>query len=788
MSLRARFGLWLAAVAALGAVFALQVAGQMRIETDLLAMLPEVDRDPVVERSVRAMGETAGRNALFLVGAGPFAESAAAARSFADALRDSGAFAAVRLEADYDARALDRLYAPHRHALLSDTHRAWLQAGAAERLVQAALRALYTPAGLLRARPFAEDPLNLYGDFLTQQIPAGGQVRLREGLLVAPGPGEGRVVVTAELRGSPFATAEQARAEPAIDAAIAAVRQAYPDAEVLSSGVIRHAAANSARAKGEVQAFGTVSLIGVILAVLLVFRSPRPLALTLMSLSVGVMASLTACHFLFERVHLMTLVFGSTLIGVAVDYSIHYFADQFRHRGDWPAEDTLRHVGPAILLGMLATALGYQAFLLPPFPGLRQMAVFSVVGVAAACACVLLAYPLLANRRPAPHRPWLLGFTARLGTLSLPRGARAWALALPLAAATLAGLWQLRFVDDIRTLPASPAWLQAEEAAVREALGSAADTRFFLVEGADAQATLQAEEALRARLDALVAQGALTGYQAVTRALPSLQRQRENHAGLAAQVYAPDGALARLLRQVGYAEAAIQAARAAFPAQPALLTLEAWLADPASRTLRGLWLGETARGHASAVKLGGIRDVAALRALAAQLPGVRFVDRVEAISTMMGRYRHIASACLAAAYAVIGLVLMLRYRPGPGLRLLAAPIGGAVLTLATLGLAGVAANLFNVLALLLVLGMGVDYSVFMREGERSRGTVIMAILLAGLMTLLSFGMLAFSATPFIRSIGLTVLLGVTYTFVLSLLCAFPRAAHNPGLSLEKPPS
>jgi len=47
--------------------------------------------------------------------------------------------------------------------------------------------------------------------------------------------------------------------------------------------------------------------------------------------------------------------------------------------------------------------------------------------------------------------------------------------------------------------------------------------------------------------------------------------------------------------------------------------------------------------------------------------------------------------------------------------------------------------------------------------------VIMAILLAGLMTLLSFGLLALSATPFIRSLGLTVALGVTFTFVLALL-------------------
>jgi predicted exporter len=107
-----------------------------------------------------------------------------------------------------------------------------------------------------------------------------------------------------------------------------------------------------------------------------------------------------------------------------------------------------------------------------------------------------------------------------------------------------------------------------------------------------------------------------------------------------------------------------------------------------------------------------------------------------------------------------------------------APLGGAALTLATLGLTGVSANLFNVLALLLVLGMGVDYAVFMREGRHARATVIMAILLAGLMTLLSFGLLAGSATPFIRSLGLTVALGVSYTFVLALLASGGGGGDN----------
>jgi predicted exporter len=777
LTLRARFLLWSALVAALAAVFFLAVRPGLTLETDILAMLPTVDRDPVVEETVRQLSDSTGKRTLFLVGDTELAAANAAAAYFAGRLRDSGAFARVQHRLEFNPGGFDRLYGPYRSALLSDRHRALLQEGRSEQLVQESLGALYTPTGWLRARPFADDPLNLYGDFLAQQLPLAGKLRLHDGVLTARNAGLDYVLVTAETADSPFSDTIQTIAGPALETAKAELARAHPQATLLAFGVLPHALANTLRAKREISIFGSISLAGLVLLILVTFRSPRPLALSLLSIAVGAMAGISACHFLFERVHIITLVFGSTLIGVAVDYSIHYFADQFRHRGHWDPADTLRHVGPAVLIGMLATVLGYQAFLLPPFPGLRQMAVFSVSGVAAACGCVLLWYPLLANRRPAQHRPHLLRIAQRLEAISIPWR---WSPASGAAAALLAllaalGFWRLEFADDVRALQSAPADLREQDARAREVLGGAGESRFFLVEGPTAEDLLRAEEQLRQQLDRQVQAGALDAYSALSRALPSLQRQRENQRLLAEQVYASNGALARLLAQAGYRRDAIAKILGAVP-PAAPLAPEAWLGSPASARLGELWRGATGRGYASAVTLEGINDLNALHEVDRDLASVRLVDRVAEISGIMQRYRNLASLCLAAAYALIGVVLVLRYGTRAGLRLLAAPLGAAVLTLALLGLMNEAVNLFNILALLLVLGMGVDYAVFMREGQASRATVIMAILCAGLMTLLAFGVLAFSATPFIRSIGLTVLLGVSLTFVLAVLCAAPATA------------
>ena len=164
--------------------------------------------------------------------------------------------------------------------------------------------------------------------------------------------------------------------------------------------------------------------------------------------------------------------------------------------------------------------------------------------------------------------------------------------------------------------------------------------------------------------------------------------------------------------------------------------------------------------------------------MAAGRPGVHLIDRVADISLVLGHYRRLALMGLIGSLLVIGVVLVTRYGFGGALRHLIAPVGGGLLTLATLGAFGIPANLFTVLALLLVLGLGVDYSVFLREGEASRPTTLLAITLAGIVTLLAFGLLAGSATPFIRSLGLAVLLGVAYTWLLAVLVAAPAPATH----------
>ncbi|MBL6751628.1 MAG: hypothetical protein ISP90_13965 [Nevskia sp.] len=775
LRLQTCFWPWAAAMLALVAAFAAMLPA-LRVETSIFALLPRGERDAGLEQAVDAYTEQLSRDSVYLVGAGDFAVARDAAAAFAGALRSSGAFAEVFLEVGAARAQAARFYLPWRGGLLAERHRRWLASGQAQKLRDEALRALYTPAGFMRPFGAGEDPLGLLSAFVAGQRPPTGRATLRQGVLTVAAAGRDYVLVAAHTAASPFALAAERSAGAALAEARAAA-QAAGAQEVVGSGVIQHAAAAAARGRAEMSLFGGISAAGSVVLLWLAFASTRPLLLTALSMALGGAAGLLACRLAFGGVHLVTLIFGSSLIGTSVDYSIYFFADRFRDPRHWRPLDAPRWTAAGIGLGYMTTALSYLALLAAPFPGLRQIALFSAAGLGVACGCVLILFPRLARPWPIAERAAALRLGAALERMRLPprRGLRL-ALALAAGAFVAGGLMRLHFADDVRALQASPPELLRGEARVRELLGQSGDRRFVLVRGDSAEQVLQREEALRQRLAPLREDGRLGTVLALSNAVPSLRQQAADRQLLAAQVYAANGLLPGFQRGLGYRQDAIDRQLAAAAGARAL-QLDDFLASPAALPYRSLWLGRIAGGYASAVSLFDVRDPAALQQAADGLPGVQLVDKVAEISQVLHRYRQIAMALIAAVYLVIGALLSLRYGLAGAAATLLPAVGGGLLALAVLAWAGVGINLFHVLALLLVLGMGSDYTIFLRESRSAPAPALLAVALATLTATLSFGLLAFSATPFIHAIGATQALGIGFTVVLALGLRPPAARH-----------
>ncbi len=760
-----------ALLALVGLLFGGYVQPRLQVETDLLDLLPRHTTDQQVEAAVDTFSERLSRKVVFFVGASEPAIAGAAAHAFARALASSDDFTAVREQVGQDLVSSTELYFKHRASLLSRLDQDVLESGGAEQLYRAALLAVYSPAGLLRPIDVSRDPLGLGSNYLLEQVPAIGNARMQGSQLVVTADGRTHVLVIAETAGSPFSGAVQDRAEAVLQSAIAVARRvAGDDLTILQSGALQHATAATRTSRNEVALFGSIATVVVLGLMLALFRDWRAPALGMLALAVGAAAGISATHFVFGELHLIALVFGSSLIGVAIDYSMHFYADQFRAPATWKPSDALAHVSRPILFGIGATLLGYAGLLLLPFPGLRQMALISIVGLAVACGCVLLIFPAAArgSRRELPR--WcarVLEGIDRFGRrLRNPRAR--FAIGLVVLGFVAVGLARLQFHDDIRSLQMSSPELTSSERQVGKLLGTAGESRYFLVSGADAESVLRVEENLAALLRRLNREGALDSFVAVSNSLPSQLRQEVARSLIERSVYSTDGALPRLLRELGFEPTYIERETAAFAAARTPLEPEEWLANPLSAAYRDLWLGNLGGQFATVVTLSGVHDVAAVRSLAQSVAGVRFVDRVNEISSVLARYRVAVSELLLLAYGLIFIVLAWRYGARDAGWLVAAPLGATALTLAFAGVLGLPVNLFAVLGLLLLLALGVDYAIFLREAGNERMTAVLSVSLSAATTMLSFGLLAFSSTPLIHSIGLTLLIGIGCCWLIAV--------------------
>jgi predicted exporter len=782
-----RAGLWLLGITALAATLAgLIHLGAFNLQSNLLALLPAPQRDAVTAAAMERLA-VAGQRRLILVFSAPEeGQHRLAARTAARTLADSEAFVGVvrRLDDWLDAdqrRALQALHERYRFQLLAPSDRAALEDHAGRASEESAPerfwargRARIYSLGVGDGGRFIDDPFGLTAAYRSSLSvnPAAPKLRVAaDGALYAQSvDGARHSVVFARGAEDPFSLSAQEHQSRVLTRALERARAAAPDVDIRVAGVLRHAVDASRRARTEIALIGTGSIIGLTLLMLWAFRGVGPLVFSLLVIGGGCLLAVVATAAVFGNIHILTLVFGASLVGVAIDYCFHFYARRWLSPEPWKA---LRGVLPAISLGLMTSVLAYGSMAWAPFPGLRQMAVFAAFGLIGAWLGVILLLPAFAGPPPRPGPP--LRLARRWFERGLPRlvGGRE----KPLLAAAgvsfclalgIAVVW-LQPADDIRLLYSSTPDLLEDERRIAELLGIGTAARAIVVRGADPRAVLHTEAAVLRDLRA--AGPGVAQWLALTQAYPSPAVQRRNHQLLRRTLYASDGPLERFLTQLGFGTDAIRAHRADFAsARERELAFSEWLASPAAQGREFLWLGRHDGQWASLIMLHRIPDARRLEAVLESHDNAMLLDRVEHISDLLRDYRGLATGLLLAAYALVWLLLSLPFGPLGATGILLPPILASVVVAALFAVTGGMFSLFNLFALILLLGMGADYGIFLRMAQGAeRAGAMAAVSLSAATTLLAFGLLALSRTPALHSFGLTLALGVILTFLSASL-------------------
>lgn len=726
-----------------------------RLNSSVLAMLPKQTLGAIPPALNDGFMQRLDRQLVWLVSPGKQPDPRAA-QQWLNLLQRSSALNEVKGPMDAAGqKAWGAFFWQHRNGLIDSATRARLQNGG-EAQAQWILSQLYSAFSGVSGKELQNDPLMLMRGSQLALAQNSQKLRLMDGWLVTQdAAGNYWYLLHGELAGSSFDMQQTHQLVTTLHDLEEKLKGQYPQAQLLSRGTVFYSDYASQQAKRDVSTLGVATLLGVILLILAVFRSLRPLLLCLLSIGIGALAGTVITLLLFGELHLMTLVMSMSIIGISADYTLYYLTERMVHGEHDSPWQSLAKVRNALLLALLTTVAAYLIMMLAPFPAIRQMAVFAAVGLSASCLTVIFWHPWLC--RGLPVRP-VPAMVLMLRWLAAWRRNKKLSVGLPVALAlvSVVGIATLHVDDDISQLQALPQQILAQEKSITALTGQSVDQKWFVVHGATAQQTLERLEAFTPALAAAKTAGEISGYR--TLPLNSLARQKRDLALL--QQAAP--AVTNVLNGAGLAT--VSPDLSAMPVR-----VDEWLNSPASEGWRLLWLTLPNGESGVLVPVDGVKESAALDQLASQHPGVVWVDRKASFDTLFALYRAVLTGLLLVALGVIACGAMLRLGWRKGLISLVPSLLSLGCGLAALSATGHPVNLFSLLALVLVLGIGVNYTLFFSNPRGTPLTSMLAIVLAMMTTLLTLGMLVFSATQAISSFGIVLVSGIFTAFLLAPL-------------------
>jgi predicted exporter len=765
----------LAAWAALTVALLAYSAAHLEFSTDITHFLPDGEGAELAQISRELTQSELTRTVVLSISADDPAVARAAAVELAESLRANPEVAWLRAGADPEfLRSVYELYFPHRLYFLSDAPAAELPALLSDDGLRAqahTVRAsLALPTSPLLKQIVPEDPLGALQRQLERLQAGEPGLVTRDGIFTSA-DGHWAVLLLA-TKHSAFDSASQAPLLDAIAAKFAELR-----ARLGSNLVLEQAGANrfSVQAETDIRFdaswISALSFVGVTLLTYVFFRSPFSLVLVMIPGMFGLLVAMAVGIAVFGKLDGMTLAFGGSLIGVTVDYPTHQLILwSLSERGESPWQLS-RRLGGSLVMAALTTIASFAGMGFTSFPGFRELGLFSTVGVGAAVLASLLMLPDLLPRRRRVQ-PVSASLAERLGPWIPALGRHRSALALVPAAVVVLGAFalpRLHWHDDLSKMSRLDPDMQAEDERVRARVSDFDGGRFVIALGANAEDAAAANEVVHRRLAELERGGKLDAQRSLHDLWFPIALQEQNLAALRADPTL-SARLDRAFTSAGFRPGATAPFAAALAAPAPPLALADLRASPLGE-LAGTLVLELGQRTAVLTYLRGVRDPAALSAALAGLPDVFLFEQRSFLNDVYARFRDHTLRQIALGSAAVMLLLIVRYRDWR--RALAAFLPSLlvpIIVLSGFALAGVETNLLHAVSLLIVMGMGVDYGIFIvdaAEEGTELGATLVSCLLCALTTVLSFGALALSTQPPLRAIGTTTGAGIALALALA---------------------
>ena len=641
---------------------------------------------------------------------------------------------------------LAQTFSPFKHALLSDTYKQILSKKTTfEHYYLEQLNQLGNP--FVSATLSKDTSLSLAA-FIEDNLKQSQLFTLEQGRLTRRLKGVEYRVILANLAPENLGVNKSIDLAGAIIKQINILNKTYPDLSITYSGVLFHTAENAKQAKYEMSLFGGISLLALIAMVFWVFRRLNSILLASFTVLSALIGGAIAMVLLFNTIHLLTLVFAVTLIGIAIDYAFHGMTDLAKKEHE---KGYSKGTQSALLLSLITTTLGYCCLLGAPLTLLSQVGVFVIAGLVSAWLFTVLVLPLWQSTLRLSPSSLLMSQKLIKVFLYCNSLKKPILITLLVLISALFLIKPISFNDDVKLLNASSEHLMLNEKKHLLLLGQWDSQIVFMFADSD-EALLQKQEQFLKRLTQL---NPNFKHNSISHWLPSLQKQRDNQA------------LFEQAKNKGTLDIAERVTGQALTSTKAPLLTYKTLATSTFKPLLLSQMVVESEQSITWVSISGISSDQLINEVEKN-NGIYLYNKPKQISALLSDYREYLLLSLVLAGFISWLLFSWRFT------IKIALLQVTILSVVVLSMLWVcnaiqgSLSLFNLLGALLVIALAIDYLVFYQINKLEPKNVL-AISLSAASSMWVFGMLSASDTPAIFSFGLSVMVGILAIYFLSPL-------------------
>ena len=760
--------------------------GQISIDSDLFNLVPKSISMASVKKADDKMMAVTSQNVFVLVANQDFGEAKKAAEEVYARLEGSSNFESLSLYSDIGSMSeiTDFLYENRWNLLDEKTADEILQSEeAASDFAMNALAQAYSgftmlPLDNLESDPFLLTEYNLK-NYLDAVQNAGTAMSVKDGVLSSKFEDKWYVMIRGTLspRGARLASKNNAITE-IYKACDDVKKEMASETSFVFSGTPFHSHESSNSASREISIIATVSMLVVILLLIFIFRSAKPLFLSVGAIALSVGTAFLATLAVFHKMHVITLVFGTSLIGSCIDYSLHFFTHWAGNKKLNSGEAIRNHIFSGLLMAIISTGICFAILLFAPFAILKQMSLFCLIGLVSSFLTTLAIYPYIKLPRERGKVRFTAAFAKAVSLLEQKWVGRSVISALFIISIILILVFHknIKVKNNLLTLYDMQGRLLEDEITASKVI-QYTPGGWYIVSGSSEEEVLENEEKLRASFEKIT-EGSV-GYVSTSNFIPSELVQKKSR-----------NAYERLL---DFAQAQFEAL--GYDSYQASLLAENMKKDYKdsegkylsfevgeipefiSSAISSAWLGEIDGKYYSVMLPTRVTDYTTYRSLVEDNEDAFFISKSQDISADLDKLTIMVLKFFVIAYLLMFLMLKFFYSWKQAFKIISVPFLIILVVVAVFAACGINLEFFSVTGLILVFGLGLDYIIYMMENEKKNSSAQaldnekvlepFATLVSFVTTIISFGALALSSFKPVHLIGLSIFIGLATAYVSS---------------------